>query len=47
MDELRKTFHQEVDAIQWYETYGEIEFVNRQERSNETFENIVMPFRML
>ena len=31
------SFDQEVDAIQWYETYGEIEFVNRQERSNETF----------
>jgi hypothetical protein len=35
------SFDQEVDAIQWYETYGEIEFVNRQERSNETFENIL------
>ena len=37
---VNSSFDQEVDAIQWYETYGEIEFVNRQERSNETFENI-------
>jgi hypothetical protein len=34
------SFDQEVDAIQWYETYGEIEFINRQERCNETFEDI-------
>jgi hypothetical protein len=34
------SFDQEVDAIQWYETYGEIEFINRQERNNETFEDI-------
>jgi len=33
-------FDPEVDAIQWYETYGEIEFINRQERSNEFFEDI-------
>jgi hypothetical protein len=34
------SFDQEVDAIQWYDTYGEIEFVNRQERNNEIFEDI-------
>ncbi len=34
------TFDQEVDAIQWYETWGEIEFINRQERNNEKFEDI-------
>lgn len=34
------SFDQEVDAIQWYETYGEIEFVNRQEKNNEIFEDI-------
>lgn len=34
------SFNQEVDAIQWYETYGEIEFINRQERNNEFFEDI-------
>ena len=34
------SFDQEVDAIQWYETWGEIEFVNRQERINEKFEDI-------
>jgi len=33
-------FDAEVDAIQWYDTYGEIEFVNRQERNNEIFEDI-------
>ena len=33
-------FDPEVDAIQWYDTYGEIEFINRQERNNETFDNI-------
>ena len=33
-------FDSEVDAIQWYDTYGEIEFVNRQERNNEIFEDI-------
>jgi hypothetical protein len=34
------SFNQEVDAIQWYDTYGEIEFINRQERNNEFFEDI-------
>jgi hypothetical protein len=34
------SFNQEVDAIQWYDTYGEIEFINRQERNNEFFENV-------
>jgi len=34
------SFDQEVDAIQWYDTYGEIEFLNRQQRNNEIFENI-------
>jgi hypothetical protein len=34
------SFDQEVDAIQWYETWGEIEFINRQERNNEKFEDI-------
>ena len=33
-------FDQEVHAIQWYDTYGEIEFTNRQERNNEIFEDI-------
>jgi hypothetical protein len=33
-------FDPEVDAIQWYDTYGEIEFVNRQQRNNEIFEDI-------
>jgi hypothetical protein len=33
-------FDPEVDAIQWYDTYGEIEFINRQERNNEIFEDI-------
>lgn len=33
-------FDPQVDAIQWYETWGEIEFVNRQERNNERFEDI-------
>ena len=33
-------FDSQVDAIQWYETWGEIEFVNRQERNNEKFEDI-------
>jgi hypothetical protein len=33
-------FDQEVDAIQWHETYGEIEFVNRQEKNNKLFEDI-------
>jgi hypothetical protein len=33
-------FDSQVDAIQWYDTYGEIEFVNRQERNNEKFEEI-------
>ena len=33
-------FDSKVDAIQWYDTYGEIEFINRQERSNEFFDNI-------
>ena len=34
------SFDQEVDAIQWYDTYGEIEFLNRQQRNNEIFEDI-------
>jgi hypothetical protein len=34
------SFDQEVDAIQWYNTYGEIEFLNRQQRNNEIFEDI-------
>ena len=34
------SFDQEVDAIQWYNTYGEIEFINRQQRNNEFFEDI-------
>jgi len=34
------SFDQEVDAIQWYETYGEIEFINRQQKNNEFFEDI-------
>ena len=34
------SFDQEVDAIQWYDTYGEIEFLNRQQRNNEFFEDI-------
>jgi len=34
------SFDQEVDAIQWYNTYGEIEFINRQQRNNEIFEDI-------
>jgi hypothetical protein len=33
-------FDQEVHAIQWYDTYGEIEFTNYQERNNEIFEDI-------
>ena len=33
-------FDPQVDAIQWYETWGEIEYVNRQERNNEKFEDI-------
>ena len=33
-------FDSEVDAIQWYDTYGEIEFINRQQRNNEIFEDI-------
>ena len=33
-------FDPEVDAIQWYDTYGEIEFINRQQRNNETFDDI-------
>jgi len=33
-------FDPEVDAIQWYDTWGEIEYINRQERSNEKFEDI-------
>ena len=33
-------FDSQVDAIQWYDTWGEIEFVNRQERNNERFEDI-------
>jgi hypothetical protein len=33
-------FDPEVDAIQWYDTHGEIEFVNRQQRNNEIFEDI-------
>ena len=33
-------FDSDVSAIQWYDTYGEIEFVNRQERNNEIFEDI-------
>lgn len=34
------SFDQEVDAIQWYDTYGEIEFLNRQQRNNEFFDDI-------
>lgn len=34
------SFDQEVDAIQWCDTCGEIEFVNRQEKSNKTFKDI-------
>jgi hypothetical protein len=34
------SFDPEVDAIQWYETYGEIEFVNRQQKNNQIFEDI-------
>jgi hypothetical protein len=33
-------FNQEIDAIQWYDTWGEIEYVNRQERNNERFEDV-------
>ena len=33
-------FNSDVDAIQWYDTHGEIEFINRQERNNEKFEDI-------
>ena len=33
-------FDSQVDAIQWYDTWGEIEFINRQERNNERFEDI-------
>jgi hypothetical protein len=33
-------FDPEVDAIQWYDTHGEIEFVNRQEKNNEFFDDI-------
>jgi len=34
------SFDSQVDAIQWYDTYGEIEFINRQQRNNEIFEDI-------
>ena len=33
-------FDQQIDAIQWYDTWGEIEYVNRQERNNERFEDV-------
>ena len=33
-------FDPEVDAIQWYNTWGEIEYTNRQEKCNEKFEDI-------
>jgi hypothetical protein len=33
-------FDPEVSVIQWYDTYGEIEFVNRQEKSNKRIEDI-------
>ena len=33
-------FDQSIDAIQWYDSYGEIEFVNRAEKNNEIFDNI-------
>ena len=33
-------FDQEVSAIQWYDTFGEIEFEDKQSRVNEKFEDI-------
>jgi hypothetical protein len=33
-------FDPEVSSIQWYDTYGEIEFVNRQEKNNKKIDDI-------
>ena len=33
-------FDLQVRAIQWYDTWGEIEYINCQERNNEKFEDI-------
>lgn len=30
-------FDPEISAIQWYETYGEIEYFNKNEKTNKTF----------